>query len=99
MRLKYGIMALACVSLYGSAASAYPTSVIFAPTGDAKAAGDVGTLLYFSMILTKPVSPGLCWFGADIGVLPKLKLGDSGLSFGGLEVGVDGIVSDLLGTP
>src|SRR5215475_3307238 len=98
MRVKYGIIALACVSLYGSAASAYPTSVVFAPTGDAKGLGDVGTLLYSSMVFTPSVSPGLSWFGADIGVLPKLTVGNSTLPFGGLEIGVDGIVSDLLGT-
>jgi hypothetical protein len=37
------------------------------------------------------VSPGSSWFGVEIGILPQWAYGDSGVSFGGLEVGFDAI--------
>lgn len=99
MRSGHIALAFACVSLCASTASAYPTSVVFAPTGDSKAGGDVGMFAYSSINLHPTVLPGATFLGFNMGVLPKLKLGDSGLSVGGLEVGVDLINADLLGTP
>jgi hypothetical protein len=99
MNLKLGVIALVCVALHGRAAGAYPTSIVFAPTGDAKGGGDVGVFVYSSMSFKPTVAPGASWFGFDVGVIPKIPYGRSGVSFGGLEIGVNGIVSDLLGTP
>src|SRR4051794_9755842 len=98
MRIHYGLVAFTCVALVGRAASAYPTALIFAPTGDAKAAGDVGMLSYTSLNFAPSFSAGSSWFGADVGVLPRIPLGSSGLSFGGLEIGFDWINTDLIGT-
>jgi len=91
------MIAAACVEIHASTADAYPTSIIFAPTGDAKGGGDVGTLFYSSIYLKQlggvsGVAPGASWFGADFGVMPKIPLGSSGVSFGGLEVGFDAIL-------
>ena len=98
MRIKHGLIGFACVILASRAAEAYPTSVIFAPTGDTKAVGDVGVLFYTFMTFYPSVAGGQMWIGADAGVLPRIPLGESGLTFGGLEVGFDAINSDLLGT-
>lgn len=98
MRIKYGLIGFACIALTSRAAEAYPTAVIFAPTGEAKPAGDVGALIYTYMLFAPAVGGGQAWFGADVGVLPRIPLGDSGLSFGGLEIGFDAINTDLIGT-
>ena len=78
-------------------AAAYPTSVVFAPTGEAKAFGDVSPLLYTSMALTSPIgtTPGTNWACIEVGVLPRFEYG-GGVFFGGLEVGANLIASDLL---
>jgi hypothetical protein len=80
-------------------ALAYPTAVVFAPTGDAKAAGDVGALLYYSQSFKPGFGQGPTWLGVNVGLIPRIPYGKSGLSFGGLEIGVDGFASDLYGTP
>src|SRR5262245_54589530 len=92
---------LACAILIATttAASAYPTSVVFAPTGDTKGPGDISTMLYVGMDLTPTDAAAPSWVGANVGVMPRIPYGDSGLSFGGLELGVDALVSDLDGTP
>src|SRR4051812_34198990 len=99
MRIKHGITVMACLMLAEGTASAYPTAVIFAPTGDVHAGGDVGVLFYWPIAFAPSVGPGQSWFGADVGVIPRVPYGDSGLSFGGLEIGFDAINSDLIGTP
>ena len=67
----------------------YPTAVVFTPTGEAKALGDVGLLAYTATNLSPSVSPASSWFGVEGGLLPQWKYGASDLAFGGLEVGFD----------
>jgi hypothetical protein len=80
----------------------YPTAVVFSPTGEAKALGDVGLLAYSATNLSPSVSPGSSWFGVEVGLLPQWKYGASLVAFGGLEVGLDlitpldGIVKPVL---
>jgi hypothetical protein len=51
----------------------YPTAVVFTPTGEVKAAGDVGLLSYTATNLSPGVSPGSSWFGIEAGLLPQWK--------------------------
>jgi hypothetical protein len=97
-RLLACALAACAVALCPTLALAYPTAVVFAPTGDVKAPGDVGALFYYAMYVKPSFGTGPTWVGADVGLLPKLSYGDSGLSFGGLELGVDAIATDLAGT-
>jgi len=71
------------------AAFAYPSSVVFSPNGEAKPLGTVGLLAYGAVNLSPKVTPGSSWFGIQGGIFPQWKYGDSGVSFGGLEVGFD----------
>jgi len=73
-----------------SSAGAYPTAVVFSPTGEAKPAASIGLLAYASTNLSPAISPGATWFGIQVGVLPQVDYG-KGLKFGGLEVGFDTI--------
>jgi hypothetical protein len=68
---------------------AYPSSIVFSPNGEAKPLGTVGLLAYGATNLAPAVTPGSSWFGIQGGLLPQWKYGESGLSFGGLEVGFD----------
>lgn len=97
-RILVGAVAACAVALCPARVLAYPTAVVFAPTGDVKGPGDVGALFYYAMYVKPSFGTGPTWLGADIGVLPKIPYGKSGLSFGGLEVGLDTIASDLAGT-
>ena len=85
------------LALGGGSAAAYPTSVVFAPTGEAKAFGDVSPLFYTSMAFTPKVAPGASWTCLEVGVLPRFEYG-GGVFFGGLEIGANLIGSDLLGS-
>ena len=99
MRSPIQHLAGAIVIATATSASAYPTSVVFAPTGDTKGPGDVSAMLYAGMDLTPSDAPAPTWVGMNVGLVPRIAYGDSGLSFGGLEIGVDALVSDLSGTP
>lgn len=70
-------------------AFAYPSSIVFSPNGEAKPLGTVGLLAYGAINFSPRVTPGSSWFGIEGGLLPQWKYGESGVSFGGLEVGVD----------
>jgi hypothetical protein len=98
IRLLVSAVAACAAALCPTLALAYPTSVVFAPTGDVKGPGDVGALFYYAAYVKPSFGTGPTWVGADIGLLPKMAYGDSGLSFGGLEVGVDAIATDIAGT-
>jgi hypothetical protein len=88
IQLKRTLLVVAML-LVSSQAQAYPTSVVFTPTGESHALGGVGLLAYTSTNLSPRVSVGASWFGAEAGVLPQWQYGDSGVSFGGLELGFD----------
>jgi hypothetical protein len=75
--------------LFSSTAIAYPSSVVFSPNGEAKPLGTVGLLAYGAVNVGPKVTPGSSWFGIRAGALPQWKYGESGVSFGGLEVGFD----------
>ena len=68
---------------------AYPSSIVFSPHGEAKPLGTVGLLAYGAINAAPKVTPGSSWFGIEGGLLPQWKYGESGVSFGGLEVGLD----------
>lgn len=76
--------------LTADVAHAYPTAVVFTPTGEAKPLANVGLLAYASTNLSPAISPGATWFGIQVGLLPQVAYG-KGLKFGGLEVGFDTI--------
>lgn len=97
MRKIARFLVFMAVALGGGTAAAYPTSVVFAPTGEAKGFGDVSPLFYTSMTLTPAVGPGTNWACIEVGVLPRFEYG-GGVFFGGLEIGANLIASDLLGT-
>lgn len=78
---------------------AYPTSVVFAPSGESKGPGELGAFLYGSLSLAPSVSAGSTWYGFNVGLLPKVAYGVGDLTFGGMEVGVDALSTDLAGTP
>jgi hypothetical protein len=71
--------------------SAYPSSIVFVPTGDSRKLGDVGVFIYTSTDYDPGSGPGVNWYGGNIGILPEFKYGDTGTGFGGLEIGVDAI--------
>jgi hypothetical protein len=80
---------IAALVLLPVTALAYPTAVVFAPTGEARPLGNVGLFAYTATNLSPSVSPNSSWFGAQVGLLPQWAYGDSGVSFGGLEAGFD----------
>lgn len=93
---------MACVvaaTSFAGRAAAYPTSIIFAPTGEVRRLGEVSHIGYVSMIASPRAAPGVSWFANEVGVLPLLPFGESGVSFGGLEVGIDAYNADLFATP
>ena len=92
MRIRKTLRAVVAVaaSLFSTTAYAYPTGVVFTPTGEAKPAGTVGVMAYASTNLAPAVSPGATWFGAQVGLLAQVPYG-KGLRFGGLEMGFDTI--------
>lgn len=91
MYLRLSTIALLSTLFIVSNASAYPSAVVFSPTGDVKPLGTVGVLAYTSTNLAPSITAGATWLGVEGGVLPSIKYGESGTSFGGLEVGFDTI--------
>src|SRR5450631_1195168 len=83
------ILVLGAVLFFSATAVAYPSSVVFSPNGEAKPLGTVGLLAYGAVNVGPKVTPGSSWFGIQAGALPQWKYGESGVSFGGLEVGFD----------
>jgi hypothetical protein len=69
-------------------AFAYPSSVIFAPTGEALPFGEGSSYAYVPVNLNPSVAPAATWIGLDYGIVPSFAYG-SGLAFGGLELGLD----------
>ena len=86
--MKYLVLALLLTAF---PAAAYPTSVFFAPTGEARELGSVNVFSYTPTNM-RPFGSGASWFGTQVGVMPTFTLGD--VELGGAEVGLD-----LLGLP
>ena len=66
-------------------AQAYPTCIIFAPTGSTVALGQ-GNFTFWNAYYGNVAS---AWTGLNVGILPEFPYGGSGLTFPGLEVGMD----------
>ncbi|MNX57963.1 hypothetical protein D3C86_887900 [compost metagenome] len=79
------LAAALATTLGAGAAHAYPNAVVFAPSGDVKGQGQATFLMSTGLYGGNPVA----WQGVNVGLLPSLPYGASGLSFGGLEVGCD----------
>jgi len=98
-RLRTLALGAFVLALGEGSAFAYPTAVVFAPTGDVKGPGDAAALAYYGWYFKPSLGPGPTWIGLDVGLIPKIPYGKSGFSFGGLEIGVDALSPDLQGTP
>lgn len=106
-RLVLVLVGVASNTLVGSVARAYPSSVVFVPSGEAKRLGGVTVFGYTAGVARPRSAPGASWFGVEAGVLPRVPYsaeeGQNGdkdaLSFGGLELGADLFDADLQGTP
>jgi hypothetical protein len=72
-----------------SVAHAYPTAIVFAPTGDSKKLGDAQVFVYSAFNYDPSSSSAGSWLGGNFGIAPAFKYGDSGTGFGGAEVGID----------
>ncbi len=98
------IFAAAAWSFAGPAA-AYPTSVIFAPTGDVREFGSVNTFAFAGANARatdatsgeKGVAFSSAWVGVGFGIAPSLAYTKT-LRFGGVEVGANVLAPDLRGT-
>jgi hypothetical protein len=82
-------IAVLIVLLLPATALAYPSSIVFSPNGETKPLGTVGLLAYGAIDVSPSVTPSSSWFGVQGGILPQWKYGESGVSFGGLELGLD----------
>jgi hypothetical protein len=91
MRKTIAAWIIAAALGVSSDATAYPSSVVFAPSGEAKGLGTVGTFLFTALLYRPKVAPGVTWVGTNVGVAPAFAYGSSGVGFGGLEIGVDAI--------
>ncbi|MEB3285672.1 MAG: hypothetical protein VKN33_10340 [Candidatus Sericytochromatia bacterium] len=78
---------LAAIGNFGVARSAcaYPSSLIFAPSGDVMSQGSTQVFFYNAFYGTAVDA----WTGFNVGVIPRYPYGTSGLEFGGVEMGVD----------
>lgn len=76
-------------------ALAYPTCIIFAPTGTTGDFG-VGNLAFFEAVYGNQTS---VWSGFNVGVIPGFPYGGTGLSFGGIELGLDVISEPSAAVP
>jgi hypothetical protein len=91
MQSTIAAVAIGAVLGVSSSASAYPSAVVFAPSGEARGLGSVGTFLYTGMLYRPQVAPGASWMGANVGVAPAFGYAASGVGFGGFEIGIDAI--------
>jgi hypothetical protein len=94
------LAAAALVSAPG-VASAYPTSIVFAPTGDALAFGSFTTGIYVGGVLSPATTFGSAWGGLNVGVVPSVDIVTTPvgkLSFAGAELGIDIFGPDEVGT-
>ncbi|MEB3196006.1 MAG: hypothetical protein VKP62_02275 [Candidatus Sericytochromatia bacterium] len=85
---KAGFLALVSALCWGGTlapAAAYPTSLIFAPTGEVAPRGK-GNMSFYNAFYGGNVDS---WTGLNVGILPAMPLGDTGYRLPGLEVGLD----------
>jgi hypothetical protein len=89
MRQLIAAVALGATLGLASSANAYPSAVVFAPSGEVRGLGCVGTFLFTGLLYRPQVAPGVSWAGTNVGVAPAIGYGSSGVGFGGLEIGID----------
>lgn len=81
-------------------AASYPSSVIAVPTAAIKPKGTIGFSSAFSTRVAPSYAPYNSELGLEIGVIGDPEDAPlTGLHFGGIEMGVDFLNADLLGTP
>lgn len=94
---------MACLFFVGAAlvaprfAHAYPSSVIFVPTGETRDLGNVEAFAYTAVTFAPKTESDASWFGTQVGLLPRIRVA-KGVAMGGLEIGVDALNADLYGT-
>jgi hypothetical protein len=91
MRSTIAAVAIGAILGIASSASAYPSAVVFAPSGEARGPGSVGAFLYTGLLYRPQVTPGASWVGANVGIAPAFGYAASGVGFGGFEIGIDAI--------
>lgn len=102
--LASGLVAAACglaACLWSGGAAAYPTSVVFAPSGEAMPFGGFVLGSYAGVaVAPEPVRFSSGWGGLNVGVLPSFDVvptSAGAVAFGGGEVGFDVYGPDLDG--
>jgi hypothetical protein len=83
---------------------AYPSSVVFAPTGEALSQGEYSAFAYSQLTFraTDPTNGqhnmqlANTWVGGNVGIVPSVPYG-RGFSFGGIEVGANLCSPDITG--
>lgn len=73
--------------VWSAPAAAYPTSIIFVPTGTTVGPGQ-GNMAFYNAYYGDISET---WTGLNVGLLPEFPYGATGLVFPGLEVGLDAI--------
>ena len=94
MKATLSFVTSALLLLLGSPAHGYPTSVVFAPTGDSRDLGQIGAFAYGAM--SYQAKNANAWVGVGAGLVPSFAYG-GGLRFGGVEVGANLLTPDLRG--
>jgi len=99
-----GIIACALgIGLASGEARAYPTSVVYAPSGEALPFGSFSVGTFASLGLSpEPVHFGVAWGGFDVGVIPSIDIARTTvgtIAFAGAEIGFDGFGPDADGAP
>ncbi len=91
------------IGLCSGSARAYPTSVVYAPSGEALAFGSFSLGGSVALgIAPQPVHFGSAWGSLDVGVVPSIELATTPagkLAIGGAEVGFDLFGPDIDGRP
>lgn len=81
-------------------AESYPSSIIAVPTAAIKPRGTIGFSSFFATRVTPGYAPYNSEFGFEMGVLGDPRdVAPEGPRFGGIELGLDFLNADLLGTP
>jgi hypothetical protein len=99
--VAFGVISGVVVS---TPASAYPSSVVFAPTGEALGPGEYSAFAYGGLTFrAKDPQTGeynmqlsSTWVGGNVGIVPSFSYG-KGFRFGGIEVGANLSAPDELG--
>lgn len=94
-RLSIATLAMGLLAAWGlvhaPAAHAYPSAVIFAPTGASLAPGVIGLYYYAAAPIPQSAFTLTSWTGIEVGVAPTFRYGagDGAPGFGGVELGLD----------